>query len=370
MDLLTPTLHRTGLLAYVTKLTLRSISQDMTKADLYKRRSKNKQRKSSTSEPGTSYDPPIESEEQTSLIETIKNLKSRMNNSIERDVALIRANTHDTPGSEINEPKFTDDDDIPSVKPVEKTYAKSRSKLDDYIYIESSQGLDETEVAFPQTNRGKKSEESPVPRKRRKIDKTLKEDDIEVNGNRELRSRPKGKSTKAKASNSKQKRSPPKIRQKKSAAKESRAKESRPTKESIENEKTVVTRATRKRKYEETTKPVLREKGQNLSKIAEQPEVATRKIAKSKKAKANKKLTPINVDTDMRMTRSRKRRLAISLSPSEVKNVIPTFSFESDRRVNSTESNRSNKSVKAKGKKATRAKKPAGRATRTRAARR
>lgn len=350
------------------KVTLRSISQDMTKADLYKRRSKNKQRKSSTSEASTSYDPPIESEEQTSLIETIKNLKSRNNNSIERDVALIRANTHDTPGSEINEPKFTDDDDIPSVKPVEKTYAKSRSKLDDYIYIESSQGLDETEVAFPQTNRGKKSEESPVPRKRRKIDKTQKEAEVQVNGDRDLRSRQKGKS-KAKTSNSKQKRSPPKIRQKKSVAKESRAKESRPTKESIENEKTVVTRATRKRKYEEITKPVLREKGQNLSKTLDKPEVATRKITKSKKAKATKP-TPIKIDTDMRMTRSRKRRLAISLSPSEVKNVIPAFSFESDRRVNSIESNRSNKSVKPKGKKGTGAKKLAVRATRTRAARR
>lgn len=340
----------------------------MTKADLYKRRSKNKQRKLSTSEAGTSYDPPIESEEQTSLIETIKNLKSRMNNSIERDVALIRANTHDTPGSEINEPKFTDDDDIPPVKPVEKTYGKSRSKLDDYIYIESSQGLDETEVAFPQTSRGKKAEDSPVPRKRRKIDKTQKEEEVQVNGDRELRNRPKGKS-KAKASNTKQKRSSPKIRQKKTATKESRANESRPTKESIENEKTVVTRATRKRKHEETTKPVLREKGQNLSKITERAEVATRKIAKSKKTKV-KKLTPIKIDTDMRMTRSRKRRLAISLSPSEVKNVIPAFSFESDRRVNSIESNRSNKSAKGKGKKGTSAKKPAVRATRTRAARR
>lgn len=341
----------------------------MTKADLYKRRSKNKQHQPSTSEAGTSYDPPIESEEQTSLIETIKNLKSRMNNSIERDVALIRANTHDTPGSEINEPKFTDDDDIPPVKPVEKTYAKSRSKLDDYIYIESSQGLDETEVAFPQTSRGKKSEESPVPRKRRKIDKTQMEEEFQVNGERELRSRQKGKSTKAKASNTKQKRSPPKIRQKKTETKESRAKESRPTKESIENEKTVVARATRKRKYEDTTKPVLREKGQNLSKISEKSEVANRKIAKSKKAKT-KNLTPIKVDSDMRMTRSRKRRLAISLSPSEVKNVIPAFSFDSDRRVNSIESNRSNKSVKGKGKNVTKAKKPAVRATRTRATRR
>lgn len=336
----------------------------MTKADLYKRRSKNKQRKPSTSEAGTSYDPPTESEEQTSLIETIKNLKSRMNNSIEHDVALIRANTHDTPGSEINEPKFTDDDDIPPVKPVEKTYAKSRSKLDDYIYIESSQGLDETEVAFPQTSRGKKSEESPVPRKRRKIDKTQKEEDVQVNGERELRSRQKGKTAKAKTSNTKQKRSPPKIRQKNTATKESR-----PTKESIENEKTVVTRATRKRKYEDTTKPVLREKGQNLSKNTEKPELGTRKIAKSKKAK-DKKLAPTKTDTEMRMTRSRKRRLAISLSPSEVKNVIPAFSFESDRRVNSIESNRSNKSVKGKGKKVTRGKKPAVRATRTRAARR
>lgn len=330
----------------------------MTKADLYKRRSKNKQRKSSTSEPSTSYEPPTESEEQSSLIETIKNLKSRMNNSIERDVALIRANTHDTPGSEINEPKFTDDDEIPSVKPVEKTYAKSRSKLDDYIYIESSQGLDETEVAFPKTSRSKKSEESPVPRKRRKIDKTQKEE-VQVNGERELRSRRKGKG-KAKV-NTKQKRSPPK--EKKTETKQSRAQESRPTKESIENEKTVVTRATRKRKHE-TTKPVLREKGQNLSKVFEK-EVATRKIAKSKKTKP--KVTPVKVDTNMRMTRSRQRRLAISLSPSEVKDVIPTFSFESDHRVTSIESTRSNKSAKGKGKKLTKAK---PRATRTRAARR
>lgn len=340
----------------------------MTKADLYKRRSKNKQRKSSGSDPGTSTEQmETDDSKEASLIETINNLKNRMNkNSIENDVELIKANTLDTPVAEEPEPTYTEEEEIPSVKPVEKTYSKSRSKLDDYIYIESSQGLDETEVAFPKTNRTKKSkeEESPVPRKRRKIEKK----DVPVNGERELRSR----------NDKKAKPKSPKV-DKRVLRKKSVEKKTRPTKESIENEKTVVTRVTRKRKYEEITKPVLREKGQNRSSKTEVKEV-TRKIARSKKpaAKTTPKLEPLKLDVEqnVRMTRSRKRRLEISLSPSQVKTIIPAFSFESERRVNSIESNRSNKSNKTKGKAnntkkaASKAKKTPVRSVRTRANRR
>lgn len=337
----------------------------MTKADLYKRRSKNKQRKSSSSEPSTSQsEPTLEPEDtkDTSLLDTINNLKNRMNkSSIENDVELIKANTLDTPVNESTEPTF-DEDDIPSVKPVEKTYAKSRSKLDDYIYVESSQGLDGTEVAFPKSTRSKRSK-SP-PRKRRKID-TRQSKKVEVNGERELRSRVENGTKKETVS-------PVKTR---SGRKKSSDK-ARPTKESIENEKTVVTRATRKRKYEEITKPVLREKGQNgrsSRKNSTEPVTETRKIIRPKKT--TKPLPPLTIDTEqnVRMTRSRRRRLEISLSPSEVKSVIPAFSFESDRRINSIESNRSAKSnTKARNTKAkvVKAKKTPVRATKARANRR
>lgn len=334
----------------------------MTKADLYKRRSKNKQRKSSGSDPRTSTEQmETDDSKEASLIETINNLKNRMNkNSIDNDVELIKANTIDTP-IEQPEPTYTEEEEIPSVKPVEKTYAKSRSKLDDYIYIESSQGLDETEVAFPKTSRTKKSEESPVPRKRRKVENK----ETKVNGERELRSKDKkAKSPKVEK----------RVLRKKSVDKD---KKTRTTKESIENEKAVVTRVTRKRKYEELTKPVLREKGQNRSSKTEAKEV-TRKIARPKKAAKKPQLEPLKIDVDqnVRMTRSRQRRIEISLSPSQVKNIVPAFSFESERRVNSMESNRSNKSNKTKGKAsntkktASKAKKTPVRSLRTRAARR
>jgi hypothetical protein len=335
--------------------------QDMTKADLYKRRNKNKQRKSSSSEPGTSQQDINDSEEikETSLIETINNLKSRMNkSSIDDDVELIKANTQDTPINEESEPIFTEEDDIPPVKPVEKTYSKPKSKLDDYIYIESSQGLDETEVAFPKTTRGKKVKEStsPVPRKRRKVDVRTKK---AVNGERELRSKESKKIVEKR------------VLRNKSVEKK------RPTKESIENEK-AVTRVTRKRKHEETNKPVLREKGQNghSSNRSSAVEV-NRKIVRPKK----KTLEPLKLDLDqnVRMTRSRRRRLEISLSPSEVKEIVPAFSFESERRMNSIESNRSVRSnTKAKARKpkasktvaVSKVKKAPVRATRSRAARR
>ncbi|KAL4703944.1 hypothetical protein ACJJTC_009549, partial [Scirpophaga incertulas] len=339
---------------------------DMTKADLYKRRCKNKQRKSSSSEPSTSHeDIQMDQEEPSdnlSLIDTINNLKNRMqNSSIEKDVELIKANTQDTPINDETEPSFLEDD-IPSVKPVEKTYSKSRSKLDDYIYIESSQGLDETEVAFPKTGRSKKTKESvsPVPKKRRKVDNRQRKK--EVNGERELRSKT--------SVNDAEKR----VLRNKSVSE----KEKRPTKESIENDK-VVTRVTRKRKYEETSKPVLREKGQNGP--SNRNSNSDRRIARAKKAKTT--LEPLKIDTEqnVRMTRSRRRRLEISLSPSEVKSVVPAFSFESDRRVNSVESNRSvkakeqpqkakNRVTKTKGKAVNKAKKTPVRKTRSRANRR
>lgn len=306
----------------------------MTKADLYKRRNKNKPRKSS-SEPGPSGD----QDGEASLIETINSLKHRTDrSSIEDDVALIRANTQDTPVHDTAEPNF---EDVPPVKPVEKTYAKTRSKLDDYIYIESHKGLDGTQVAFPKV-RAKKSKDSPVPRKRRKVDAP------EANES-QLRSRGK-RSTPA------------------TPVVEKRGKaDGRVTKESIENEKTV--RVTRKRKYEEITKPVLREKGQNGR--------ATRQASERKTIKAKKKetLTLNQQEDQMRMTRSRKRRLEVSLSPSEVKSIVPAFSFESERRVDSVESTKSIKSsTKAKSRRnangASKAKKTPVRSTRSRGNRR
>lgn len=303
----------------------------MTKADLYKRRSKNKQRKSSTSEPGTSRQTETETDseeiKEKSLMDTINDLKNRMNkNSIENDVELIKANTQDTPVNETDEPNFDINDDVPSVKPVEKTYGKSRSKLDEYIYIESSQGLEDTEVAFPKTNRRKESQ-SPVPRKRRRMDtRSAKKEAIHTD-----ESKSPGKRARAR---------PKKLPDT----------ESRTTKESIENDKTIVTRTTRKRRHEEITKPVLREKGQNgrQSRKTSDENKTERKVARAKRT-----LKQCNLDLDnqnVRMTRSRRRRLEISLSPSEVKNIIPSFSFESERRVNSNESGRS-KTSNAKGKK-------------------
>lgn len=316
----------------------------MTKADLYKRRSKNKQRDSDT-EPSTSthHDKP-EYDSQESLAETIANLKNRMHNSsIENDVELIRANTQDTPVNEDPEPTFTDNevDEIPAVKPVERTYAKSRSKLDEYVYIESSKGLDDIEVSLA----GKKEDASPVPKKRRKIETRNKVKEIV----RELRSKDKAKGkkpVKKAAEKRPQKKEPLAVEAKKTRAKKT-------TKESIENDKTSpVTRVTRKRKHEEISKPVLREKGQNghssrknsLNDAAN--ETGSRKMAKPKKTKSKSTLQPLKLDVEsnVRMTRSRQRRLEISLSPSQVKNFVPAFSFESDRRMTSVESNKSGKS--------------------------
>lgn len=305
----------------------------MTKADLYKRRYKNKHRESSASEAGTSQSDTTEPEEkETSLIDTINNLKNRMNhNSLEKDVELIKANTIETPVAESPEPSYDIDDDVPPVKPVEKTYSKSRSKLDDYIYIESSQGLDGTEVAFPKTSRAKKSK-SPVPRKRRKVEPKPKK---EVNGERELRSKVEN-GTRGRATKEVEKR----VLRSKSGTEKNRA-----TKESIENEKTVVTRVTRKRKYEELTKPVLREKGQNgraSSKLSTEPVVEDRKVLRARKAKA----APAAAEPELggaRMTRSRRRRLEVSLSPSEVPALAASFD---SARVTSVESSKSHTKAK------------------------
>ncbi|XP_039761574.1 ribosomal protein S6 kinase alpha-5-like isoform X2 [Pararge aegeria] len=342
--------------------------EDMTKADLYKRRSKNKQRKSCTSEPGTSTqnDLPMDTDEskEASLIETINNLKNRMNkNSIENDVELIKANTLDTPNNEHPESSFDDSDEVPSVKPVEKTYAKSRSKLDEYIYIESSQGLEGTEIAFPKTSRTKK-EQSPVPRKRRKMDTRSSKKVNGATSPKQLSSKTPDKRGRGRP------RKVPKI---------DTEKPTRATKESIENDKTLVTRTTRKRRYEETVvdKPVLREKGQNGRRSKSSGE--TRKVVKAKRNIPPLKLEKIETEEsqNVRMTRSRSRRLEISLSPSEVKSVIPAFSFESDRRVNSVDSTRSKTSnTKAKRNKRkakpkqSKAKKTPVRSVRTRATRR
>ncbi|XP_045485620.1 ribosomal protein S6 kinase alpha-4-like [Pieris rapae] len=269
---------------------------DMTKADLYQRRNKNKQRKSSSSEPSTSDTQQSEEQRENSLLETINNLKNRMNkNSIDNDVELIKANTQDTPVNESAEPTFEDTDEVPSVKPVEKTYAKSRSKLDDYIYIESSQGLEGTEVAFPKSTR-RKTSQSPVPRKRRKVETPKKE-------RMELRSDAKSPEKRGRGR-------PKKVPEEKP----------RSTKESIENDKV---RVTRKRRHEETTKPVLREKGQNGRQSKNSSE-ETRKIIKAKRN------APKAEEDNVRMTRARLRRLAISLSLSEVKSVLPNLSIDSN----------------------------------------
>lgn len=302
----------------------------MTKADLYKRRNKNKQRKSSSSPAASRASSP-----------------SRRD-SLQRDLDLIQGAAP--------EPAF-DDDDIPSVKPVEKTYAKARSKLDDYVYIESSRGLDGTELAFPATARARRSRErpepEPVPRKRRKVD--VRHARQELNGDRELRSRTDARVERALRSGS---------------AGEREKDKKRPTKESIENEKTVATRATRKRKREETAKPVLREKGQNgpSRKSSVEPEAPVRKIARAKRTRPAPPPLKLEVEQNVRMTRSRRRRLEISLSPSQVRSVAPAFSFES------AESSRSARSTprRAPARKnvKTKAKKPPVRSVRTRAARR
>nr|XP_032524558.1 ribosomal protein S6 kinase alpha-4-like [Danaus plexippus plexippus] len=314
--------------------------QDMTKADLYKRRSKNKQRGYSDGDQGATD---ADNDHDTSITDTLDTLHRINKNSIEHDVALIKANTAHTPDA--GDHHLTEDNyEVSPLKPVEKTYSKSRSKLDEYIYIESSQGLEDTEVAFPKTTR-KKESASPLPAKRRKIDtRSAKKTDSTAETQKRGRGRPKKNVEEVKNTE----------------------KKTRNTKESIENDKTTLTRVTRKRKYEEIAKPVLREKGQNgrQSKNSD-GKVENRKIARPKRN------VEVRVELDnVRMTRSRRRRLEVSLSPSEVKTVIPAFSFESDRRVNSVESNRTAgaKNKKAKGK-AKRQAKPK-RSTRARAARR
>ncbi|KOB71477.1 Ribosomal protein S6 kinase [Operophtera brumata] len=322
---------------------------DMTKAELYKRRNKNKPRRSS-SEPGTSSE-----DKDMTLIETITNLKNRMNkNSIENDLELIKANTKDTPVNETAEPNY-ELDEVPSVKPVEKTYAKSRSKLDDYMYVESSQGLDDTEVAFPKSNRGKKStakeQTSPAPKKRRvEPKKETPKVDKKITG-RTLRSKftcvEQKPAAEAKGTGTKR------------SLRNATEKNTRATKESIENE--IKTRTTRKRKFVETNTPVLREKGQNGRNSAksienerkivrakktkvEKPKVEA-KVAKTKVEKAKVEKTKVEKAKSV-MTRSLRHRLEISLSASEAKELLD-LSFESDRRVDSIESGKSNKSAKS-----------------------
>lgn len=255
------------------------------------------------------------------------------------------------------------------MKPVERTYAKSRSKLDEYVYIESSKGLDDIEVSL-----GKKKEEaSPVPKKRRKIE-TRSKPEVEETA-RELRSKEskgKGKKRSKKTETRPQKMEEPPLEPKRTRANKS-------TKESIENDKTSpVARVTRKRKHEEITKPVLREKGQN-GHASRKNSLNERKVAKPRKAKAKPTLAPLTIDVEpnVRMTRSRQRRLEISLSPSQVKNFVPAFSFESDRRMTSVESNKSAPSQTKTAKKPKAPKKPVSkaktapvRATRNRANRR
>lgn len=385
----------------------------MTKADLYKRRNKNKQQHSSESEASTSE----QTHETDPIIITINNLnmKNRAHkNSIENDVELIKANTQDTPVDEESEPNYKDIDEVPSVKPVEKTYGKSRSKLDDYMYVESNQSLDDIDESYSKATRNKKSKdvESPVPAKKRKIEtrqmkrdseRQLRKKDDQVNGTqkgrrsdrKDVKNTPRqtrGKKTSSgKSIEIEKKAKANKVKTEKESIVEngtSRAlrsnsgggdkskvneKKTRATKESIENEK--VSRTVRKRKFEETVKPVLRETGQNGRASRKSEENPERKIVHARKTKAAlKELQPLilEIDTNVRMTRSRRRRMEISLSPSQVKAVMPAFSFESDVRVDSIESNKSAKTTRnTKGKRtASKAKIAPIRATRSRANRR
>lgn len=377
-------------------LTLLSLPQDMTKADLYKRRNKGKQSSSDTSEAGASEQ--HDSDPVTiAITDHLNILKQRTHkSSLENDVELIKSQTQDTPVNEETEPTYNDMDEVPSVKPVEKTYGKSRSKLDDYMYVESSQALDDIDV-YPKATRSKKSKDkeetqSPAAKKRRVETRQAKKEparqlrkkaDVKVNGTKKGRKNEKkeeekprqsirvlktrseksvetdkkGKSPKGKTEKAKVENGPSRtLRSSGGGDKPRTEKKTRPTKESIENEKKrtgkesieneKVTRNTRKRKFEETVKPVLRETGQN----GRQKSTDQRKVVRAKKTKPALEPLKLEVDTNVRMTRSRKRRMEISLSPSEVKAVIPAFSFESDARVNSIESNRSIKSNASKNK--------------------
>ncbi|GBP26278.1 Ribosomal protein S6 kinase alpha-5 [Eumeta japonica] len=357
---------------------------DMTKADLYKRRNKNKTHKSintdtsslsnsSSSEPNKTPN----DESKDALLETINNLKNRMNKqtSIENDLELIKAHTKDTPVSEEAEPDFKDPEiheEVPPVKPVEKTYSKTKSKLDEYIYIESSQGLEGTKVAFPKATRPNlkksKDQQTPVPRKRRKIDSQRSKHDESapeetMNVGRKTRSKdnkvetaresnkkpvknPKRKLNEIKSSSAKKvvKSQPASGAKTTGAAKKTRADKTNPSKESIENDKSAHGgRLTRKRRFEETlAKPVLREKGQNRTNKHNQTE--TKRETESSRTNKSKNEILEPPEQNFRVTRLRQRRNEVSLSTSQLKNIIPTFSFESDRRVNSVESNQSRSS--------------------------
>ncbi|KAI5633439.1 protein kinase domain-containing protein [Phthorimaea operculella] len=305
---------------------------DMTKAELYKRRNKNKQRDSHESEPSTSHEhlPVDDQPQEPSLADTITSLQNRHNNnSIDDDLQLIRAHMHPTPPHQ-PEPPFPEED-IPAVRPVHKTYSKSRSKPDDYMYIESSQ-IDDLEAA-PEPE----IEPSPVPKKKRKIEPKKKKD--EPKAGRELRSR---KSTPKKDTQPTQR----KLR--------SRPDDARPTKESIENEKATATRATRKRKHEDT-KPPLREKGQNRSKS--NSETATRRTLKPKSNKQPATTTTSDApqpDSNMRVTRARQRRIEVSLDAAEARQILPALSRSTDRPPAGKANNKPKKTTKVSKKRSLR----------------
>lgn len=320
----------------------------MTKANLYKRRNKNRQSKldgddgspsSSTETPLEQADLPPDHPIQTepSFIQTITD---RMNkkSSIDNDVQLIRANTVETPVDVKTDPMDTQTpEEVPSVKPVVKTYAKQRSKLDDFLYIDSNQGSDLDNILDnTQKNTRSKSKKTDVrspPRKRRKVDKSE-----EARTTRSLR-------------NSKQKAKEPTRKSNRIKSPEPEKTRTNKAKESIENDKSN-SKYSRKRKLGDNAP--LREKGQNGKRSVSETKLEDRTIAKPKKTTSKLKIT----NQPTMVTRAMRRRIEVSLSPSEVKAVVGSFSFESDERKPSVDKTRKANTKASKARAKARAKNP------------
>lgn len=328
--------------------------QDMTKAELYKRRNKNKQSKMNN-EIIDLDDNASDNDFNTSFIE---NLTSRLTkrSSIDNDVELIRANTKDTPVDEDVKLNFKDDV-VPTIKPVYKTYAKCRTELDEYMYIDSEHRSavdDILETNKKQTRSKSKKSKSPVPRKRRKIDKksdvadkTDNETDQTTPARRSLRNSLKKQNSSAietnqspRHANARNSRRPNRNKQlndNNDEVNNTRTNKSKKApKESIENDKSKL-RRTRKRNFEEMSTP-LSEKSEN----GQASRSDERNVVKPKRTST--KLS-IDVNPIQIVTRSMRRRLELSLSPSEVK----MLNFDSARSTKS-ESIESKKSQRAKTK--------------------
>lgn len=312
----------------------------MTKANLYKRRNKNRQSKldGDDGSPSSSTETPLEQadlppdhpvQSEPSFIQTITD---RMNkkSSIDNDVQLIRANTVDTPVDVKMDPMDSTPEEVPSVKPVVKTYAKQRSKLDDFLYIDSIQGSDLDDILDDtQKNTRSKSKKGEVrspPRKRRKVDKS--DERVDDRTTRSLRNSSKQKSKVEPTRKSNRIKSP-----------EPEKSRTNKAKESIENDKSN-SKYSRKRKLGDNVP--LREKGQNSrasnKRSLSDTKIEDRTIAKPKKTTSKLKIT----NQPTMVTRAMRRRIEVSLSPSEVKAVVGSFSFESDERKSIDKSRKAN----------------------------